>query len=143
MNKKRILMVDDEAGFTRMAKISLEARAQYSVEVVNDPADALAAARRFKPDIILLDIIMPGMDGGDVANQLRSDPELRNVPIIFITATASGKAAANDGLVSGGYLYLSKPVALDDLMRCIETCHAANASHPPTDPPATDTDLQP
>lgn len=143
MNKKRILMVDDEPGFTRMAKISLEASARYSVEVVNDPGDALAAARRFKPDIILLDIIMPGMDGGDVAKQLRSNPELGDVPIIFLTATASGKAAPQGDLVSGGYLFLAKPIALDDLMRCIETCSAENASHSQTDPPATDADLRP
>ena len=142
MNKKRILMVDDEAGFTRMVKVSLEARGQYSVEVVNQPGEALAAARRFRPDIILLDIIMPEMDGGEVARRFQGEPELRDVPIIFLTATARGKAAADGGLVSGGYLYLSKPVALADLIRCMETYYAEKVAATLPDggkPKATDT----
>lgn len=137
MSKIRVLMVDDEAGFTRMAKVSLEARGGYSVEVVNDSCDAISTASRIKPDIILLDLIMPGMDGGDVASLLKADPELKDVPVIFLSATVTENAAANDGLVSGGHLFLSKPVALQDLMRCMETCLAKKENRPPTAPPAT------
>jgi CheY-like chemotaxis protein len=137
MSKKRVLMVDDEAGLTRMVKVALEARGQYSVQVVNDPRDAIATARSFKPDIILLDLVMPGMDGGEVANLLRAESELRDVPVIFLTATARGKEASHEGLVSGGYLFLSKPVALADLINCMETCFAQKESNPPKAPPAT------
>ena len=143
MSKKRVLMVDDEVGFTRMAKITLEARGQYSVEVVNRPSDAIAAARRFKPEIILLDFIMPGMDGSDVASQLQTEPELRDVPVIFLTATARGEAAARDGLVSGGYRFLSKPIPVADLTRCIETCVAEKESHPANDSPSPGADSEP
>jgi len=130
MSKKRILMVDDEAGFTRMAKFSLEARGPYEVEVVNRSGDALSTAHRIKPDIILLDLIMPEMDGGEVAHQFQNDPELCEVPIIFLTASASGKAAAKGRLVSGNYLFLSKPVAVSELIRCIESCLAKSESQP-------------
>ncbi len=137
MSKKRVLMVDDEVGFTRMAKATLEALGQYSVEVVNQPTDAISTARRFKPDIILLDIIMPGMDGAKVASQLQKDPELRDILVIFLTATVSGKAAAHDGVVTGGWRFLSKPIAVADLVRCMETWFAEKERHPATDPPVT------
>lgn len=123
-------MVDDEVGFTRMTKITLEARGQCSVEVVNQPSEALSAARRFNPEVILLDFIMPGMDGSDLAGLLQAEPGLRDVPIIFLTATARGQAAAHDGLLSGGYRFLSKPIPVADLMRCIETSIAEKISHP-------------
>lgn len=132
MNRKRVLMVDDEAGFTRMVKITLEKRGPYTVEVVNRPYDALAKALAFKPEIILLDLIMPGMDGGEVASQIESESELRDVPIIFLTATAIRGAASHDGLVSGGYRFLSKPVALEDLVRCMEARLAEKQSAAPS-----------
>jgi CheY-like chemotaxis protein len=143
MSKKRVLMVDDEVSFTRMTKITLEVRGQYSVEVVNEPSEAISAARRFKPEIILLDFIMPGMDGANVASQFQTEPELRDIPIIFLTATARGEEATRDGLISGGYRFLSKPIAVTDLMRCMETCVAEKESHPAPDPLATGAAAEP
>ena len=70
MEKKRILIIDDEAGFTRMVKLNLEKTGQFEVREENKATYALAAAREFKPDLIILDVIMPTMDGGDVFNQI-------------------------------------------------------------------------
>src|SRR6185503_21291437 len=71
--KKRVLIIDDEASFARMVKLNLEKSGEFEVRVENKPTYALAAAREFKPDLILLDVIMPAMDGGDVANQIKRD----------------------------------------------------------------------
>jgi CheY-like chemotaxis protein len=117
--KKRILIVDDEVSFARMVKLNLEKTAQFEVRTENRASNALSAAREFKPDLILLDVIMPGMDGGDVQNQFRHDRLLREVPIIFLTATVSKREAGEAGLNSGGDLFLAKPISVETLVQCI------------------------
>jgi len=116
---KKILIVDDEAGFTRLIKLTLEKTGDYQVAEVNDGTRAWETARKFRPDLILLDIVMPKIDGGDVASQLKSDDSLKNVPIVFLTAIVSKKEAVPGGLI-GGFPFISKPVSLDDLVKCIE-----------------------
>lgn len=116
---KRILIIDDEASFARMVKLNLEKTGAYEVRVENKPTSALAAAREFKPDLILLDVIMPNMDGGDVANQIKRDRTLKETPIIFLTATVSKREAGEVGLNSGGELFLAKPVSVELLINCI------------------------
>ena len=116
MNKKRIFIVDDESGFTRLLKLTLEKTGNYEVLEENDGTKAWLKAREFKPDIIFLDIVMPKIDGGDVAQQIRSDPMLAKVPIIFLTAIVSRSETKQD---IGGFPFLSKPVSLDAITRCI------------------------
>lgn len=120
MDKKRILVVDDETGFTRMVRLNLEQTGVYEVREVNEGRTALAAAREFKPDLILLDVVMPDMDGGDVAAAFQMDPLLRNVPVIFVTAVVRKREAGTAGMVSGGALFLAKPVEAADLVEAIE-----------------------
>ena len=81
--RKKILVVDDEAGFTSMLKLNLEATGNYDVWVENDPHHAYRSALECKPDLILLDIIMPRVEGPDVAFQIRNSEALREIPIIF------------------------------------------------------------
>ncbi len=120
MGKKRILIIDDEPGFTRMVKMNLEKTGDFEVREENRATNALAVARDFKPDLILLDVIMPALDGGDVASHFRNDRTLKDVPIIFLTATVSKREAGTSGLLnSGGCLFLAKPVSLDHLIKCI------------------------
>jgi CheY-like chemotaxis protein len=116
MNKKRIFIVDDESGFTRLLKLTLEKTGGYQVQEENDGTNAWRAAREFKPDIIFLDIVMPKIDGGDVAQQIRSDPALAHVPIIFLTAIVSQKETNSE---IGGFPFLAKPVSLDAITQCI------------------------
>src|SRR5678815_5420661 len=80
--KKRILIVDDEVPFTRMVKLNLEKTGAFEVRAENRATYAVAAAREFKPDLIILDVIMPGMDGGDVQNKLKRDRSLRHTPCL-------------------------------------------------------------
>jgi CheY-like chemotaxis protein len=119
---KKILLIDDEAGFTQLLKMNLEKSGGFEVTIQNDSTQALATAREFGPDIILLDVVMPGMDGGDVQAQFQSDPMLREVPIIMLTALVDS-AELSDGAVaqSGSSVVLPKPVNLELLMKVIES----------------------
>ena len=129
--KKRILIVDDEVPFTRMVKLNLEKTGDFEVRAENRASGAVNAAREFKPDLILLDVIMPGMDGGDVRNQFKRDRALKQTPLIFLTATVSKREAGEGGFNSGGELFLAKPVSVENLIACIN-------EHLPKAPPATE-----
>ena len=118
MSKKRVFIVDDESGFTRLLKLTLERTGRFEVLEENDGTKAWLAAREFAPDIIFLDVVMPKIDGGDVAQQIRSDPSLAAVPIIFLTAIVS---AREGGQEIGGFPFLAKPVSLDAITKCIES----------------------
>ena len=116
MKKQRIFIVDDEAGFTRLLKLTLEKTGNFQVQEENDGTNAWLEARAIKPDIIFLDIVMPKIDGGDVAQQIRSDPMLAHVPIIFLTAIVSRTETKHD---IGGFPFLAKPVSLEAIKQCI------------------------
>ncbi len=81
---------------------------------------ALAAAREFQPDLILLDVMMPEIDGAELATAIQSDPALQHVPIVFLTAILSGKDTGGQYLESGGQTFVAKPVNLETLIQCIE-----------------------
>ncbi|MEO8351017.1 MAG: response regulator [Chthoniobacteraceae bacterium] len=117
MSEKRVLIVDDESGFTRLLKLTLEKTGRFTVREENDGSQAWLTARDFKPDIIFLDVIMPKIDGGEVAQKIREDSSLAHVPIIFLTAIVS---AAEGGHQFGGYPFLAKPVSLATIIACIE-----------------------
>lgn len=117
--RKRVLIIDDESGFTRLLKLTLERTKKYEVREQNDATKALETARDFQPDLILLDIVMPKVDGGDVARQMSADPRLKKTKIVFLTAIVSKKEAVSGNLI-GGFPFMSKPVSLDALMQCIE-----------------------
>jgi DNA-binding response OmpR family regulator len=117
--KTRILLVDDEPSFTRMLKINLERRG-YKVLVENNGAYAHTAVRDFLPDLILLDVIMPDVDGGEVAAKIHGDPAFKDVPIVFLTAGVSKESTKTKGNVIGGQTYLAKPTTIDEVILCIE-----------------------
>ena len=118
--RKKILIIDDEIGFTEVAKLNLEETGSYEVMIENRGSQGLAAARQYKPDIILLDIIMPDMDGGQVANQMKADEATRDIPIIFLTAAVTGTEVDSRGGLIGGHPFIAKPGSLEELIYCIE-----------------------
>jgi CheY-like chemotaxis protein len=120
MTKKRVLLVDDEKSFTTLLKLNLEETGQYEVRVENWGEDALAAAQTFDPDIILLDIIMPRMPGGNVAAQLGEDPKLKNIPIVFLTAAVRRHQVEDHEGVICDHPCLAKPASLDEIIAMIE-----------------------
>ncbi len=131
--KKRILVIDDEVTFARMVKLNLEKTGQFEVRTENKATYALAAARDFKPDLIFLDVIMPSMDGGDVANQFKRDRQLKDIPVVFLTATVSRRESGATGLNSAGDVFLGKPVSVETLVQCIND---RVRKDPPTPEPA-------
>jgi CheY-like chemotaxis protein len=118
--KKRILVVDDQSSITRLLKLNLEQTGDYEVATENVSKAALAAAEAFHPDLILLDVIMPGLDGGHLASQLQASPQLKGVPIVFLTAAVTREEVrARHGLV-GDLPFLAKPVNLQEVLTCLE-----------------------
>ncbi len=104
----RILVVDDTAANVHILQLRLAAQG-YDVVTATDGEAALAAAREARPDLILLDVMMPKVDGLEVCRQLRADPTFPFTPIIMVTAKADPKDVVA-GLEAGGDEYLTKPV---------------------------------
>jgi len=117
--KRRILIVDDDRDSSHLIKILLEKIGRYVVLEENDAANARHSARNFGPDLILLDIMMPQTDGGDIAAQIDADPGLQKTPIIFLTALVT-KAEAKAGLHIQGHPVVAKPVDIPELINAIE-----------------------
>jgi CheY-like chemotaxis protein len=120
MAKKRILLVDDEKSLTSLLKLNLEETGNYDVRVENWPEDALAAAREFKPDLVLLDIIMPRMPGGNVAAQIDNDPQLKGTPIVFLTAAIRKHQVEDHEGVICDHPCLAKPATVEEVIAMIE-----------------------
>ena len=106
MNEK-ILIVDDEPNIVSMLADVL-ADAGYDTQAIGNGRDALEAARRDHPDLMLLDVQMPQLDGFEVASRLKADPATASIPIIMLSAM-EGRGARIVGLESGAEEYLSKP----------------------------------
>ena len=120
MPPKRLLLVDDEEPFTRLLKLNLEEGGEYEVRVENEGLRAVAAACEFEPDLILLDVIMPDADGGEVAARLKTHEKLRNVPIVFLTAAVSKQELSGPSGTIGGRVFVAKPVNKRQLVEIIE-----------------------
>ena len=121
MSKWRILLVDDEPAFTRVMRNYLEDTGLYEVRMENVSTRVIHAAREFNPHLILLDVIMPDMDGGEIASQLKVDPVLGKVPIVFLTAIVSKEDVSNRGGAKiSGHSFLAKPVDASELITCVE-----------------------
>ncbi len=118
--KKRILVVDDRASDTRLVKLHLERTGDYVVREENDAKAALSAAEEFQPHLILLDVMMPGTDGGDLAVCFRASPKLKDVPIVFLTASVTKEEVEASGGRLGGWPFLAKPVVLSEMVACLK-----------------------
>ena len=117
--KRRILIVDNDRESTRLVKILLEKTGRYLVLEENDANNAHQSAQNFRPDLILLDIVMPETDGGEVAAQIEVDPLLQKTPVIFLTALVT-KAGTRSGLRIQGHPFLAKPISIPELVEGIE-----------------------
>jgi CheY-like chemotaxis protein len=120
MKKKRILVVDDEVSFTRLLKLNLEQTDDYEVQIENGGERVLKAAREFRPDLILLDVVMPGMVGNEVADRLRADTEVQATPVVFLSAALGKKSATENQGCFGGYPFIAKPASLHEIVDGIE-----------------------
>lgn len=120
MNKSRILIIDDDPKISKLVALLLTRMSSCEVCVENRPHAAKATASEFRPDLILLDVDMPGKDGGQVATEFRADPRFADVPIVFLTSLISPSEAGSEAVMRGGMPFLSKPVNPMALQRTIK-----------------------
>jgi len=125
MEKRKILIIDDEEKFCQMVKRNLEKTGQYEVYAETTATQCLATAQSVRPDLILLDLLMPVLEGSEVSGKLKNDGQVKNIPIVFLSGTLSkGQSNAFVGFADGWPVKanpaLSKPVSTKDLIACIE-----------------------
>ena len=128
MNKTRILVVDDEPNLSDLVRLFLEKTKRFEVHTENRPGNVLAVAREFRPDMVLLDVDMPGQDGGEVARDIEADPLLRGMPILFFTSLISRVEAGDRITMRGGMPFLAKPLNPKVLIETIDRLMAERAS---------------
>lgn len=115
--QKRLLVVDDEPGFVHMLRTGLE-KAGYEVVTALSGQAAVAQARETDPDLVILDIAMPGMTGWEVLERIEADPATAGVPVIMLTAL-SAEADVIRGLEEGAIDYITKPFDLHHLLSVV------------------------
>ena len=113
----KILVVDDEPEITEIIDAFLQNEG-YTVRVENEPRNAISLAEEFKPDLILLDIMMPGTDGYQVCNQIKENPKLGDTPVIFLTGKDS-KDDQGKSFQVGGDMFIKKPFSCDRLLEIV------------------------
>lgn len=126
MPMTRILIVDDEVGVTRLLRRSLLEAGTYDVRVEHSAAAALVALREFVPDLILLDVVMPGMSGRELAAVLGRDAALAAPPILFLTALPVQPVEGLSTL--DGHPCIEKPLRAEAVIEAIQSTLAAHKS---------------
>lgn len=121
MTTKKVLIIDDEEYFCRAVKKLIEMNRDLLVLTATRGDEGLRLARTRKPDLILLDIMMPGMAGTQVAEELSQDPATASIPVIFVTAIVKHEEAERTKGFSGGRMFIAKPVLMDDLLDQIDS----------------------
>jgi DNA-binding response OmpR family regulator len=118
-----ILVVDDEESFTFFVKLNLQTKTRHAFKVTTAGSgeEGLKLARAIKPDLILLDIMMPGMCGTEVAEKLLMDARTKTIPIIFLTAIVQKDEVDEQAGLMGGREFIAKPVGKEELIDRIET----------------------
>ena len=119
MDKKKILVIDDDVAITKLLKTLLERSGRYEVQCENEGTQAVPSVKTFRPDLILLDVNLPDAQGGEISAALQDEPELRNIPIIFLTGMISMEEV-QAGMTIGGHPAVSKPIDVARLVDCIE-----------------------
>ncbi len=105
---RKVLLAEDDEDIQKVAQISLQFRGGWEVELAANGEECLAQAVQNRPDVILLDCMMPQMDGYEACRRLKQDPSLRDIPVIFLTAK-SQEREVKKGLALGAVGYLIKP----------------------------------
>ncbi len=116
-SSKTICVIDDEVETTELAKIVLELEG-YNVIIANDGKEGIELVKKELPDLIILDISMPGVNGLEVAQQIRNDPETKDIPILMLTARVYAWDR-EEGLKAGANEYLTKPISGNELLKIV------------------------
>ena len=129
MDNKKILIVDDEAAFCEIVKENLELRGNFKVSIATNGRDGLALAKKIKPDLILLDIRMPMMDGFKVLEKLKQNMDTIEIPVVMLSALDDDASKLKSSQLYND-LYLTKPVKLAELQTKIEEVLSRRGKQP-------------
>jgi CheY-like chemotaxis protein len=116
---KRILVVDDDENILNLEKAILEGKG-FDVTVAGGGAEALELLSKEEFHLVLLDVMMPEVDGFTVCRKIKQDPKLKDIPVIFLTAKGGGEALA-EGFESGAVMYINKPFTANKLLTIVNT----------------------
>lgn len=119
IKKKKVMIIDDEVFFLQLVKPLLEKAGEYEVITLISTKNLLSRINEFKPDIILLDIVMPDANGIDVCARLKDEPAIRHIPIVMLSAM-SRDVEKKKALEAGADDFIAKPVKKEDLVNKIE-----------------------
>jgi signal transduction histidine kinase len=122
-----ILIVDDTPSNLGMAVTLLEGRG-YRVAIAQDGEEGIERAQLLRPDLILLDVMMPGADGFEICRRLKTSKETHDIPVIFMTALASSEDKVK-GFAAGGVDYVTKPLQIDEVLARVDTHVKLHAAH--------------
>jgi two-component system alkaline phosphatase synthesis response regulator PhoP len=121
-NKKRILVVDDEPDFCAIVQVQLE-KEGFEVELAYNGEEGLEKIRANPPDVIVLDVMMPGKDGYEVCKELKADEKYADIPVILLTAVASHVTSTRyshaDGMSTEADDYIAKPASAEEITQSI------------------------
>ncbi len=121
MEKKRILIIDDEKDFVFFIKNNLEATGEFEVMTAHDGAAGIEAINLRKPDLVLLDVVMPEVTGPDVAEFLLNAPEANKIPFVFLTAIVTKEEIGGEPMKEiKGHIFIQKPVNTQTLVTTIK-----------------------
>jgi CheY-like chemotaxis protein len=118
--KSKIMVIDDEASFCEFAKWSLEHTGRFDVLVSTDGPSGIALARTEAPELILLDIRMPQMNGAEVADHLLHSDDTRDIPIAFVTGLLQKEDVSRQRGYIHGFPFITKPVTKDELVQQVD-----------------------
>jgi PleD family two-component response regulator len=117
--KRSILIVDDDVTTSQMTKMVLETTGLYAVSVCNRGSEAFKVIQATRPELVLLDIVMPDADGTEIAAQIRNDKSLKATRVVFMTSLVSQKDI-HESSVIGGHPFIPKPVSGEVLLKRVE-----------------------
>ena len=119
MKKPKIMIIDDEKNIVKMLKLNLDATDKYEVRVNHEPLKAISAIAEFFPDLLILDVMMPGLQGSEIAEMLAVDPKLKNIRVLFLTALAKNNQLKVSRSIEGRR-FIAKPVKMSNLIACLD-----------------------
>ena len=118
--KKKILLIDDEPFLTSLMAMNLEDSGRYEVREQNDSLKALDTIQDFVPDLVVLDVMMPDLDGADIIYRLKNDARLKHIAVVFHTATVREAELQAHGAIISGFPFLPKPATTEQMIEFIE-----------------------
>jgi DNA-binding response OmpR family regulator len=113
--KRSILVVDDDVDASQMAKMILEKTGLYAVSICNQGSEAFKVVQETRPELVLLDVMMPGADGTEIAERIQKEKSLARTQVVFMTSLVSEKEVVKHSVI-GGHPFISKPVSSETLL---------------------------